>query len=108
MATQTESSRVLTWPLTGRRGELDDILESLSAGSVKAVVITGEPGVGKSRLARETLDRLAGDGLADVVDDRDRGHPRHTARGGRPPACPGGARGSCGAGRARPVGARAT
>ncbi len=62
MSTQTESSRVLTWPLTGRRGDLDDILESLSAGSVKAVVITGEPGVGKSRLARETLDRLAGEG----------------------------------------------
>jgi DNA-binding NarL/FixJ family response regulator len=62
VATQTVSPRALTWPLTGRRRELDDILESLSAESVKAVVLTGEPGVGKSRLARETLDRLADEG----------------------------------------------
>ena len=50
------------WPLTGRRTELVAVLDTLRADDGKAVLVTGAPGVGKSRLAREVLDRLAADG----------------------------------------------
>ncbi|HET9945302.1 MAG TPA: ATP-binding protein, partial [Actinomycetes bacterium] len=50
------------WPLTGRRTELESVLDSLRPDTGKAVLVTGAPGVGKSRLAREALDRLATEG----------------------------------------------
>ena len=50
------------WPLTGRRTELESVLDALRPDTGKAVLVTGAPGVGKSRLAREALDRLATEG----------------------------------------------
>ena len=50
------------WPLTGRRTELESVLDGLRADTGKAVLVTGAPGVGKSRLARAALDRLAAEG----------------------------------------------
>ena len=56
----------LSAPLTGRDDELALLLDAArrSRAQRKAVLFTvlGVPGVGKSRLARELADRLAGDG----------------------------------------------
>ncbi|HTE71782.1 MAG TPA: LuxR C-terminal-related transcriptional regulator [Actinomycetes bacterium] len=51
-----------SWPLTGRHAELDSVVDSLRSDTGKAVLVTGAAGVGKSRLAREAMDRLATDG----------------------------------------------
>ncbi len=52
-------------PLVDRRSELDDLVTALRAGlrrpGVPAVVLTGEPGVGKSRLVAEAARRMAPD-----------------------------------------------
>ena len=47
-------------PLVGREQELATVLDSLRAGS--AVLVSGEPGVGKSRLMAETRLRITGQG----------------------------------------------
>ncbi len=50
-------------PLVGREEELGLLLrrwEQAKAGSGKVVLITGEPGIGKSRLARAFQDAIAG------------------------------------------------
>lgn len=51
-----------TWPLVGRREELALVAEALNHPEVHGVVLAGEAGVGKSRLARECLElaRAAG------------------------------------------------
>jgi DNA-binding NarL/FixJ family response regulator len=41
------------WPLTGRRGELEDCLGAVAEPDMRAVVISGPAGIGKSRLAAE-------------------------------------------------------
>ena len=41
------------WPLTGRRGELEDCLSAVASPDMRAVVISGPAGIGKSRLAAE-------------------------------------------------------
>jgi DNA-binding CsgD family transcriptional regulator len=46
------------WPLVGREDELD-LIDRCRARGDGAVVVTGQAGVGKSRLARETLARSA-------------------------------------------------
>ena len=51
------------WPLTGRQGELSVLCDGLRAG-LPAIVITGEAGIGKTRLAREGLSVLAAEGLS--------------------------------------------
>lgn len=50
-------------PLVGRAGELELLLDRWRrtiAGGGQCVLITGEPGIGKSRLTRELRDHLAG------------------------------------------------
>ena len=53
---------LLHWPLRGRSGELRLIESALSEAHSSGVVIRGAVGVGKSRLARETLGLVAGRG----------------------------------------------
>ena len=45
----------LSWPLTGRSGQMQTIESALAAPDVAGVVIRGGAGVGKSRIAREVL-----------------------------------------------------
>ena len=47
------------WPLTGREDELSWILAAFTGGATGGVVIAGDAGVGKSRLAREAASKLA-------------------------------------------------
>lgn len=54
-------SRASTWPLVGRRIELDLIAE-LRASGASGVVLAGRAGVGKSRLARATVETARDDG----------------------------------------------
>lgn len=43
------------WPLVGRDEELAAVLDAIDAAEVTGVVVAGEAGVGKTRLAREVL-----------------------------------------------------
>jgi DNA-binding CsgD family transcriptional regulator len=45
------------WPLVGRRAELEALAASLADTRAGGVVLAGEAGIGKTRLARETLVR---------------------------------------------------
>ncbi|GAA1964392.1 helix-turn-helix transcriptional regulator [Microbacterium deminutum] len=57
-------------PFVGRTRELDVILSvwpDVIAGSVHALFVTGEPGIGKTRLMAEATTRLAGRGSAAFV-----------------------------------------
>ena len=49
------------WPFVGRTTELAEILAAFTAGRT-AVVVSGAAGVGKTRLARAAVDRLAANG----------------------------------------------
>ncbi len=51
------------WPLTGRHEDLDRVVAAVE-GACPACFIVGEAGAGKTRLAREALNRLRGDGWA--------------------------------------------
>ncbi|MBI2168093.1 MAG: AAA family ATPase, partial [Actinobacteria bacterium] len=44
------------WPLVGRSAELAAIADAVGRPDVSGVVLVGEPGVGKTRLAREGLE----------------------------------------------------
>jgi DNA-binding CsgD family transcriptional regulator len=52
---------VVSWPLVGRAEELDLVLEVLRGESFSGVVIAGDMGVGKTRLAREAVAALEGE-----------------------------------------------
>ncbi|MGH9225396.1 MAG: AAA family ATPase, partial [Acidimicrobiales bacterium] len=52
---------MLAWPLTGREAELEQI-DGFLAGDVGGVVLHGEPGIGKTRLARDAVARAASHG----------------------------------------------
>ena len=47
----------VTWPLVGRRAELEVLSTVLADTPVGGVVLAGEAGIGKTRLAREALAR---------------------------------------------------
>jgi DNA-binding NarL/FixJ family response regulator len=51
-----------TWPLVGRDRELEAIAAARAEVACRGVVIVAEPGVGKSRLAREALAAAERDG----------------------------------------------
>src|SRR4029450_12447521 len=70
----------ITWPLVGRRAEVEVLSAVLADTPAGGVVLAGEAGVGKTRLAREALARAAG------------GPPGgrfYPVRGRPPPAAPG-------------------
>ncbi|WP_344876345.1 AAA family ATPase, partial [Nonomuraea antimicrobica] len=50
------------WPFVGREAELDRVRACLSTGEAIGVVVSGEAGVGKTRLAREILAEQAAGG----------------------------------------------
>jgi DNA-binding CsgD family transcriptional regulator len=52
----------LQWPLVGRQGELDEFAAALDDPRAHGLVISGPPGVGKTRLADEFLAVAAGQG----------------------------------------------
>ena len=56
-------------PLIGRRAALDVLVEAREAsldGRVRATLVTGEAGIGKSRLVREFLASVPDDSLVTV------------------------------------------
>ena len=59
-----EALRASTTPLVGRDEEIDLLLrrwEQAKAGEGSVVLISGEPGIGKSRIAETILERLSGE-----------------------------------------------
>ena len=63
MAERTSPARFPTdWPLVGREAELADIASARADAHCRGVVVTAEPGAGKSRLAREAQSAAARDG----------------------------------------------
>jgi DNA-binding CsgD family transcriptional regulator len=52
------------WPLTGRHKELDAVEAALAGGVVAAIIISGPPGVGKTRMVAEALERARASGVA--------------------------------------------
>lgn len=52
---------MITWPLVARNEELRYVLNTLRDGHSRGVVIAGELGVGKTRLAREVVSALVGE-----------------------------------------------
>jgi predicted ATPase len=59
-----EALRASDTPLVGRAEEIDLLMrrwEQVKAGDGCAVLLSGEPGVGKSRIAQTIVERLAGE-----------------------------------------------
>ena len=59
-----EALRTATTPLVGRDEEIELLMrrwEQAKAGEGSVVLIAGEPGIGKSRLAETMVERLAGE-----------------------------------------------
>ncbi|MFI2707866.1 BTAD domain-containing putative transcriptional regulator, partial [Nocardioides sp. CER28] len=64
-AGSVEPTAVAPWPLCGRDAELSalvDLLERSRSGRASYAVLTGEPGIGKSRLAAELAARARAEG----------------------------------------------
>jgi class 3 adenylate cyclase len=58
-----EALRTATTPLVGREEEIELLLrrwEQTKAGDGQVVLISGEPGIGKSRIAQSVVERLSG------------------------------------------------
>jgi class 3 adenylate cyclase/predicted ATPase len=59
-----EALRTATTPLVGREEEIELLLRrwgQAKAGDGQVVLISGEPGIGKSRVAQRVVERLSGD-----------------------------------------------
>ena len=56
-------------PFVGREGELAALRELVARPEVEVVELVGEPGVGKSRLARQLIHLLGPDADVALVDD---------------------------------------
>ena len=64
MESRFEALRTATTPLVGRDEEIELLLrrwQQAKAGDGCVVLISGEPGIGKSRIAETMLERLAGE-----------------------------------------------
>jgi predicted ATP-dependent serine protease len=65
-----EALRAATTPLVGRDEEIDLLgrqWEQAKAGDGQVVLISGEPGIGKSRIAQTVVERLFAKGRSYVV-----------------------------------------
>src|SRR4051794_25295457 len=62
--TEGKGTMATSWPLVGRRHELDVVTAALEDGVVAGVVLSGAAGVGKTRLADECLARAGSLGFA--------------------------------------------
>lgn len=64
------SELVAPWPMVGRDADLEsliDVVAAAEAGQPSYAVITGDPGIGKSRLAAELIMRIRQRGLRVLV-----------------------------------------
>lgn len=64
MATAPADHRFGSWPLVGRQAHVDDVISLLRSKEIGAVVLAGDAGVGKTRLANEILERARDVGFA--------------------------------------------
>jgi class 3 adenylate cyclase len=65
-----EAMRTAMTPLVGRDEEIDLLLrrwEQAKSGDGQVVLISGEPGIGKSRLAQTVVERVSGEPILDCV-----------------------------------------
>src|SRR4029453_15052857 len=72
----------VTWPLVGRRAEVEVLSAVLADTPAGGVVLAGEAGVGKTRLARGALARAGAGG------GRHPGRPLRSRSGSSPTCCP--------------------
>jgi predicted ATPase len=75
--------RASTTPLVGRGEEIDLLLrrwEQAKGGEGSIVLLAGEPGIGKSRIAETVLERLSGEPHTRLRQFCSPHHPRRHGR----------------------------
>jgi hypothetical protein len=78
LAIPSSGSGRTRWPFVGRDGELEGMLDALRDPEIVGVVLHGQPGVGKTRLAEECLEAAASAGwwcVRAVASERTRNVP---------------------------------